>query len=141
MQTTAKSSTTVIPIITRPCSAPNFPLSLSSRAKTIVLATEIVAPMTTPWVMVHPEILAMQTAMPTMQRIPIGPPMSATFFTRARSGKENSAPIENIRRNTHVGQCPEAMYVSQLRARCEWTDRNSTNHKPENQGQAKAPSQ
>ena len=39
---------------------------------------------------------------PIERRMPSGPPMRATHFTRRRSVSENSMPIENIRRATPI---------------------------------------
>jgi hypothetical protein len=66
----------------------------------MVLATETDAPMTTPPVKLHPRSFAVTIATPVMNKIPSGAPTRATYFTRIKSGMENSTPIENISRTT-----------------------------------------
>lgn len=100
--TTARSSTSVIPIMTCPCAERNSPRSLRNRDSTIVLATEIIAPTATLCCQLHPNSDPTPRPRATDNRIPIGPPRMATHFTRSRSRKENSRPIEYISRMTPI---------------------------------------
>ncbi len=100
--TTARSSTSVIAIITRPCRVWSSPRSMRSRASTMVLATEMTAPMTMPWSGGRPRRLPAPSPRRIDSRIPSGPPTSATHFTRSRSRSENSMPMENISRMTPI---------------------------------------
>jgi hypothetical protein len=44
--------------------------------------------------------VAWQNALQRAEAVPIGPPTTATHFTRIRSGIENSTPIETIGNTT-----------------------------------------
>ena len=55
--TTARSSTSVIPIMTRPWRVCSSPRSVKSRTMTIVLAMEITMPTTSPWIGGHPRAI------------------------------------------------------------------------------------
>ncbi len=100
--TTARSSTSVMPIMTRPWRECSSPRSMSRRASTIVLATEITMPTMAPCSSGQPRAAATPTPSTTDRRMPSGPPSSATHFTLRRSRSENSMPIENIRRMTPI---------------------------------------
>ena len=70
------------------------------RTITMVLATDNVAPITAPSSRLQPNSFEAAMAIPICSAIPTGAPMSATHFTRIRSGIENSTPMENISRTT-----------------------------------------
>ena len=98
--TTARSSTRLMPIMMRPWRECSSPESMSRRASTIVLATETTMPTIIPCRYGQPRSAPAPTPSPTDRRMPSGPPSSATHLTRNRSRRENSMPIENIRRTT-----------------------------------------
>ena len=71
--TTARSSTSVIPIMIRPWRVWSSPRSRSSRASTMVLATEITMPTTAPWSAGHPSSVPDRDRQsPTVSAIPSG---------------------------------------------------------------------
>ena len=100
--TTARSSTSVMPIITRPCRECSSPRSISSRASTMVLATEMTMPTMAPWSNGQPSRPATPRPIATESAIPRGPPRRATHLTRRRSRTENSMPTENMSRMTPI---------------------------------------
>ena len=69
---------------------------------TIVLATEIRMPTTSPWLGGHPRAQPAASPRPIDTRMPSGAPSRATRRTWSRSRRENSSPIENIRRTTPI---------------------------------------
>jgi len=100
--TTARSSTSVIPIITRPWRERSSPRSSSSRARTIVLATDTTIPTIAPSSRLQPRAAAVASPSAMDRTMPSGPPRTATHFTRRRSFSENSIPSENIRSTTPI---------------------------------------
>jgi len=100
--TTARSSTSVIPIMMRPCRDRSWPESMSRRARTMVLATETTMPTIAPCNRGKPMTLAAPIPRAMESKMPRGPPRMATPLTRSRSRNENSTPIENMRRTTPI---------------------------------------
>jgi hypothetical protein len=100
--TTAMSSTSAMPIITRPCRECSSPRSISRRAITIVLATEMTMPTTTPWTVGQPSKAPTAEASEIESTMPRGAPTMATHFTRSRSRRDSSIPIENMSRITPI---------------------------------------
>jgi len=98
--TTARSSTSVIPIMIWPCSDRSCPHSIRKRDNTMVLATEIIAPTATPCCQLHPSREPTPNPSAADNRMPSGPPTMATHFTRSKSRKENSSPSEYINKMT-----------------------------------------
>src|SRR5437588_475738 len=73
--TTARSSTSEMPIMTRPWRVCSSPRSMSSRTSTIVLATEMTSPRASPWPGGQPSTAP-------------APPATAATMTQARSRKK-----------------------------------------------------
>ena len=111
--TAARSSTSVIPIMIRPCRLWSSPRSRSNRASTIVLAGDTTMPMTAPATGLQPSRLP--TASPTAvdRTMPIGPPTSAIHFTPIRSFSENSIPSENISSTTPISANSSNVWMSE----------------------------
>ena len=65
-----------------------------------MLATDTIAPTAIAWDTGHPRTAPTPRASATDSTMPSGPPTSAIHFTRSRSRRENSMPIENISRTT-----------------------------------------
>ena len=91
-----------MPTSTRPWRVCSSPRSSSNRASTIVLATEITTPTTSPCSGGQPRSAPTATASAILTTVPVGPPTSATHFTRSRSLSENSRPTANISSTTPI---------------------------------------
>ena len=110
--TTARSSTRVMPIITRPWAECSSPRSMRRRASTIVLATDTTRPMTSPCSERPAEERAHAHAEPRRQRDPERAAESATHLTRSRSESENSMPMENISSTTPTSATTSKVWTS-----------------------------
>src|SRR5216117_1856763 len=110
--TTARSSTSEMPIMTRPWRVCSSPRSMSSRTSTIVLATEMTSPMTSPCPGGQPSTTPAPAPSAAVSTMPSGPPSSATHRTRSRSRSENSMPTENISRTTPISANSSKVWVS-----------------------------
>ena len=110
--TAARSSTRLMPISTRPCRECSSPRSMSSRASTMVLDTEITIPTMSPWRGGQPSAAPVPAPSPMVRRTASGAPRRATHRTRWRSRRENSIPTENIRRTTPISAKSSKLWTS-----------------------------
>ena len=111
--TTARSSISEMPINTWPWRVCSSPRSISRRTSTIVLATEMTSPMARPCRGGQPSTKPAPAPSAAVSTMPSGPPMNATQRTRSRSRRENSMPMENMRRTTPISANTSNVWVSE----------------------------
>ena len=111
--TTARSSTRVRPIITRPCGDWSSPRSARSRARTMVLATETTMPTITPDSGGQPRSMPTSMPRPIDMRMPSGAPSRATHLTSRSAFGENSMPTEYMRRMTPTSAMISKVWMSE----------------------------